>query len=681
MNGPVIGSIGDRLASARHRRFVGRDAERALFTSLLDAPEPAGQVLHVYGPGGVGKSTLLREFLRTARERGIPSVLVDARNVEPTPQGFLEAMQAGGSGELGVIFIDTYEHLGPLDSWLRDEFLPGIPARTLVVLAGRYPPAAAWRIDPGWQEILRVAPLRNLSPEESQDYLGQRTVPSEQHRRMLEFTHGHPLALSLVADAFVQRPDVEFRPEADPDILKGLLDHFMDHVPGAPHRAALETCGVLRVTNEALLARVLERDDAHELFEWLRQLSFVEAGALGIFPHDLAREALVAELRWRNPEWYAEIHRRARGYYAERVGGEGADAERILADYIFLHRDHPVMRQFFAQLMERPGTGLLTNMMREADVPDLVAMVRTHEGEACAHLAAYWFKEQPENVLVFRGAGRIEGFSSFVALDRTGDLPDPGVAAARRYLEAHAPMRAGETAVIFRHWMSRDSYQGLSPVQSSVLVNFVRHILTTPRLSFSFFCCAEPELWAPIFAYAEMPRMPEADFEVGGHRFGVYGHDWRAVPPMAWLDLLAERELSQPGPTQAPARVPEPVLVLSRAGFASAVRDALRSFTLPGNLASSPLIRSRLVLDRPGESRAAALQALLQEAASELQAAPRTEKFYQALYHTYLHAAPTQERAAELLDLPFSTYRRHLASGLDHVVEALWQRELGASER
>jgi hypothetical protein len=37
-------------------------------------------------------------------------------------------------------------------------------------------------------------------------------------------------------------------------------------------------------------------------------LSFVELSREGLFPHDLAREALVADLRWRNPDWNMELH-------------------------------------------------------------------------------------------------------------------------------------------------------------------------------------------------------------------------------------------------------------------------------------------------------------------------------------------------------------------------------------
>ena len=43
---------------------------------------------------------------------------------------------------------------------------------------------------------------------------------------------------------------------------------------------------------------------------------------------------------------------------------------------------------------------------------------------------------------------------------------------------------------------------------------------------------------------------------------------------------------------------------------------------------------------------------------------------------TYLRPAPTQEAAAELLGLPFSTYRRHLSQGVGRIVAWLWDREL-----
>ncbi len=699
----------DHLKAARHHRFVGRADELARFQSALTAPELPFHVLYVFGPGGVGKTSLLSEFARVCDQIQAPAIYIDARSVEPAPDAFVQALQhamdlppsdsplevLASPPRRHVLLIDTYETLMPLDGWLRDVFLPQLPAEVLVVLAGRHPPALGWRSDPGWQTLVHILPLRNLSLEESRLYLTKRAVPPAEHPHVLTFTHGHPLALSLVADVFDQRPGLHFQPEAAPDVLRMLLEQLLQQVPGPAHRAALEACALVRVTTEALLATMLGIPDpavdagqaVHELFEWLRGLSLIEFRPGGLSPHDVVREVLVAELRWRNPDWHAELHQRARTYYAQRLYQvQGHEQQRVLLDYIFLHRDNPVVKPFFEW---QTGGSAMADTLREADKPALRAMVAQHEGDESARLAEHWFTQQPHGVLAFRGTEQQPaGFLAMVALQQTTDQDrqaDPAVQAVWHYLQTHAPLRSGEKATLFRFWMAHDTYQAVSPIQSVIFVNVVRHYLTTPGLAFTFFPCAEPDFWAPVFTYADLVRLPEADFEVEGRRYGVYGHDWRATPPLRWLALLAEREVATAPQTTPPPQASEPLVVLSQSAFAAALRDALRDFTHPEALLTNPLLRSRLVIEQidvdAGEAqRVAVLQALVQEAAAALQSTPREMKFYRALHHTYFQPAATQEKAAELLDLPFSTFRRHLMAGIDRVTESLWQREIGVLE-
>jgi hypothetical protein len=258
---------------------------------------------------------------------------------------------------------------------------------------------------------------------------------------------------------------------------------------------------------------------------------------------------------------------------------------------------------------------------------------------------------------------------------------DPAVRSVLAYLERAAPLRPGEVATLFRFWMARDTYQAVSNIQWLVFITASRHYLTTPGLAYSFFPCADPDFWAPMFAYTDLARIPEADFEVGGRRYGVFGHDWRVVPPIAWLDLLGEREMGAPV-EPAPVAVPE-ALVLSESAFLTAVQDALRHHSRPAALEASPLIRARLVLERTGSKasaaeRAATLRELIDQAVDALQQHPRDARLYRALHHTYRQPAATQEQAAELLGLPFSTYRRHLKAGVARVGAQLWRAEVQA---
>ncbi|HEX8692580.1 MAG TPA: AAA family ATPase [Longimicrobium sp.] len=694
--------LADRLSALRRRRFVGREDERTLFRAALSAPQPPFNVLHVCGPGGVGKTTLLREFLAACEQERIPAWYLDARNVEPAPDAFLGALgQAmGAPAEVPpvdavaarpgkqVILVDTYELLRPLDQWLREELLPQLPEQVITVFAGREAPAPAWRTE--WQSLVRTVNLRNLGPGEVRAYLERREVPPEQHQAVLDFTHGHPLALTLVADVLEQRPGQAFQPGEAPDVIRVLLERFVQKVPSPEHRTALEACALLKAVAEPLLAEVLGVDDAHEHFEWLRSLSFVDSGPLGLFPHDLARDALSADLRWRNPERFAELHARARAYYARRLAEtRGGEQQRVLADYMYLHRDNPVVKPFID--WAETGTTVPYPPRRE-DWAALGEMVARHEGEESARLAEHWFARQPEGVLVFRGTHQeAAGFMSMLRLEEVTDedaAPDPAVRAALGHLRRAAPLRRGERATYFRFWMAADGYQSVSAIQSLVFLKAAQHYLTTPGLAYSFFPLADAEFWTPFFAYVDLFTVPGGDFEVGGRRYTVFCHDWRAVPPMIWLDILAKREtgLAPPEGEAAPA-APSPrerVAVLGEREFADAVHEALKCYAKPRELRSSPLLRSRIVVERAGAEsseaeRVGALQALLREAAEPLREAPKLRKFYDALHHACFEPAPSQERAAQRLYISFSSFRRHLKEGVDHVADALWRREVGGA--
>ena len=70
------------------------------------------------------------------------------------------------------------------------------------------------------------------------------------------------------------------------------------------------------------------------------------------------------------------------------------------------------------------------------------------------------------------------------------------------------------------------------------------------------------------------------------------------------------------------------------------------------------------------------LRGLILEAAHDLESDPRADNQYRVLNRTYLRPAPTQEKAAELLDLPFSTYRRYRDRGIETITDWLWERDI-----
>lgn len=684
-------SLRARLSRTRHDRFVGRDREREHFAGLLCGDSLPCHVLHLHGPGGIGKTALLDEYRWLCEAAGIPVGRIDGRDLDPTPAEVTRAVDAVlGDPEAGrrVLLVDTYEALAPLDDWFRRSFVPDLSENTLVVFAGRHTPALEWRAE--WGDEVRVEALGALAPDESEAFLDGLGVPPEVRPSVLAFTRGHPLALALAADRYRQRAEAEepgaYRAADMPDVVAALLSRFVASVPSAAHQTGLEGASVVRSLTEPLLAALLgdEGRQAHDLLDWLRGFSFAEADRDGLRLHDLVREVIEADLRWRDPARFDVLQGRARRYYTDQLRAPLSDADRrrVLSDYVHLYRDNPMVRPLLDQLREAWSAADLegSGPMEPSEAEAVRALVARHEGSASAEAVGHWLDTCPETVEVFRSVGGgVAGFLLTVRLDAVTEVDrqaDPVIRAA--WDAVGARLRAGERSLYFRSWMDAEAHQGISAVQSLVFARTVQLYLTTPDLAVSLLACTTPDLWEPVFHFAGLRRWPEADVEAEGVQTAVFGKDWRSMSPAAWLDALAERAPAQGSSPPALVEGPGAFEALSEEHFAEAVRESLKAYARPHRLEDNPLVRSRVVRANVGEEGPVeALLAILAEAASELRSGPRDAPYFRALDITYLRPAPTQAIAAERLGLPFSTYRRHLRRGVDHVVGALWRREIG----
>jgi hypothetical protein len=90
--------------------------------------------------------------------------------------------------------------------------------------------------------------------------------------------------------------------------------------------------------------------------------------------------------------------------------------------------------------------------------------------------------------------------------------------------------------------MDRERHQALTPVFTLVAATCSQS-WTTTKVAWCFVAMANPDLLEPMFTEIHSSRAREADFEIGGRRYGVFAHDWRVEPAEHWLRLKAERAL------------------------------------------------------------------------------------------------------------------------------------------
>ena len=263
------------LDDARRRGFVGRAPELGSFDRAVTGAVPV-RMLFVHGPGGIGKTTLLDELRRRAVDHGRPTLRLDGRDIAGSIADVERAVAElpdGLDGRGPVLLVDGYELLTQLDRWFREHLVPSLPADSVVVLAGREPPVAAWSADPGWRELLRVHDLGALPRTDSVELLCRLGVPEPRRERLATLGRGHPLTLALLAEAS-SGGSAPARLDELPHLVAELCRVLVRDVPDADHRTGLGTCAHAYRTTEDLLA-VTVGPRAPDVWRWLESRPFV----------------------------------------------------------------------------------------------------------------------------------------------------------------------------------------------------------------------------------------------------------------------------------------------------------------------------------------------------------------------------------------------------------------------
>lgn len=544
-------SIGDRLGGRARKRFVGRESELALLREAISPIQPGTPLFFVYGPGGIGKTTLIEHLRAEAAVNGVILVRIDATGVSPEPNaimaalvnalglsepaGTIEELAAGFSRHRSVLVVDSFEHLEPMSGWVRDTLLPALPSQVTVVLAGRQAPDTRWTAHPLWCDAMRCIGLDSLSQVESSRLLDAHDVAADAHSGVLDLCHGHPLALVLVADEVRRLGRVPSG--LGPDLVRALTRRCVAQVPTALHRKALEACARTRTTTVSLLSEVVDASSAVMLFEWLAEQSYVSAGSEGLWPHELVRDAVDEELRWRDPEGSRALHHAINRHLIRQLqqGLRGAHAELQ-----YLERRSPVMKRFFnfaalGTISVKPATAADADgiaRLRDAGLPP---------GERV--LFDHW-RHHPatRTSTAHRHNGELCGVTQVLRLDGLDDLSaaaDPVVSAVRQALGDALTDRAG-VSLMSRFTVPEGGRRALNPAMNALQNSHAILWATEPNLRFYVLAAMHPDHFAPLLEGTGFQRLAGCERIVDGIPIGCFVHDWQAEPWAEWRDRLID---------------------------------------------------------------------------------------------------------------------------------------------
>jgi hypothetical protein len=394
-----MSTLGERVSERDRDLFVGRERELARFDEIIAGD--AVHVVHVSGVGGIGKSSLLRTFVRRAEKAGYGIVWIDGRDLPPFPNAVDAAVDPVHAYDRAVVVFDSYEMVSSLDGWLRDVVIPVLPDTTIVVFASRQRPSIGW-FEGGWDASFESMPLDGLSADELRSVAVANGVAEASIDTVVRQAHGSPLAVTVGGQSGGGGSMAE--------LAARLLG---DEVDSDRYRT-LSVGAVARVTTPELLEAVQPGTDGHESYKWLADRSFVEPLADGVALHALVADSVRSALRERDPVGEGAIRRAIADHVYERaLAGQfslSADLQHLVVD--------PEVRWGFSADI---GSRYRIDKVRDGDVAYIGSLLHAVGLDEWWDMTSVFFREHPDFVGIARD--RDGGVGGYYVAVSPGNAP------------------------------------------------------------------------------------------------------------------------------------------------------------------------------------------------------------------------------------------------------------------
>lgn len=676
--------IQDVIQEAEDRLFVGREQELALMENiLLDQVEP-WRYLHFYGPSGIGKTTLLRSFIRKASDYEV--LYFDRIGTFPKAEEFLEMVgsilsekgfmhkakieqdnlnavieclnELAVQKKLVILIFDSYEQWTLLDDWLRETWIPLLVPEVRVCSAGQFPLKNSRSISSGWDEIIQNVEIQPLTKNDVKTYAGMKGINDLHIQDEIErFSNGFPLTLSLACEVVLNRGHEKLMDSPHTRVAIGtLIEKTVKDMNNGLFQKLLDITSLLWRFDQDLLSVIVDEQISTKSFREFCQLPFISVCDRGWSLHDVVRRWIKLDIANRAPEKYTLYRTKALKELRRReMVAAGKGKRNFSVEKLYLYENDWIQNYLF----NAHGEGVSIRPMHLNDLPEVENIYRLWSLNTAPYIEDDTHQEKlirpllelvPSAFSTVWYEDMLIGFHSFVPLHEATQSVFLQHPVFSNYLK-----QTKRTDREYLIWIG-----GIKPgFERNVMGAQLRHLL---------YCFADANRIIGIGSNTDLKRVLQSmGFEQ------IQGYDdktqnealhWHAVQLnlreedyFTWLDKLLES-----------MSINTSVNVEDKTAFIKKILIHFHSLEQQTDIVESSHRILQLPICLEGESQAVLLRNYLLKAIEEMPVnEPGVAELQRILQLAYIQKIGSHEVVAERLKMSTSTYYRYLKKAIEKV--------------
>jgi hypothetical protein len=441
----------DVIRETEERLFVGREQELEIMEKALLDTKVSWRLLHFYGPAGIGKTSLLRAFIRRVRDFDIfyfdqlscapkvseflhrlgSMVTVKGYEIQGTPEEELSVRLVEYLNDLAmkknlvILLFDTYEQWTPLEDWLHEVWLPMLVPQIKICSAGQFSLMKNQTRSPGWEELIYNVEIPPLSKNEVKMYSKMKGITDQLVQNEIEqFSGGVPLAVSLACEVVLQQGSEKLMDNVQKrKTIEPLIEKLFQNMKNDSFQKLLEVTSLLWRFDQDLLAMIANEPISNVSFREFCRLPFITVCDRGWTLHDTVRQWTRMDFLHRAPERYALYRNKAlKELRLREIMTTGTEKIHYAVEKLYLHEDDSLQNLLF----NAHGDGMPIRHMQKEDVPQVIAIYQLWSQSNAPFIQDDTYQErfilpllelEPSAFYTVWEGNKLIGFHSFVPLN------------------------------------------------------------------------------------------------------------------------------------------------------------------------------------------------------------------------------------------------------------------------